>query len=314
MTPVVIAPPSASAPPRAATPAETDEPAEAPAAPEPPKSNAPLEPIEPLPAAEGPPATPDPHAPADLKAPPPDAERRPSGLASKVLKPGTGTEHPGPDDTVKVIVSGWTAAGIKFESPAESGRPTEYVPSRAIRGWAEGLPLMVAGEKRRFWIPGALAYGDSPRAYGMPSGALVYDLELVSFRHPPAPPVVPTDLAAPPADAKRTPSGLAYRVLEKGTGKSHPRSRSVVEVHYSGWTLDGKMFDSSVTRGEPASFPLNNVIRGWTEGLQLMVVGERARFWIPAKLAYGDKPLGGGPSGPLVFDVELIDFKDPPRP
>ena len=293
--------------------AENEEPAPPPAPPDPPKSNAPLEPIEALPTAEALPAKPDPGAPSDLTTPPPDAVKSHNGLVSKVLHPGTGAEHPGADDTVKINFTGWMANGVRFETSADSGHPVDYVPSRAIRGWAEGLPLMVAGEKRRFWIPGALAYGDSPRPYGMPYGPLVYDVELVSLRHPPAPPEVPADLAAPPSDARRTPSGLAYRVLEKGTGKLHPRARSIVEVHYSGWSLDGKMFDSSVARGETASFPLNNVIRGWTEGLQLMVVGEKARFWIPSKLAYGDKPSSGSPAGPLVFDVELIDIKEPPR-
>ena len=80
-------------------------------------------------------------------------------------------------------------------------------------------------------------------------------------------------------------------------------------VHYSGWTTDGKMFDSSVARGEPTSFPLNRVIAGWTEGLQLMEAGEKTRFWIPGKLAYGDKPRGGAPGGTLVFDVELLEVK-----
>ncbi|HYP86852.1 MAG TPA: FKBP-type peptidyl-prolyl cis-trans isomerase [Polyangiaceae bacterium] len=82
-----------------------------------------------------------------------------------------------------------------------------------------------------------------------------------------------------------------------------------MKVHYSGWTKDGKMFDSSVTRGEPTSFGLNQVIPGWTEGLQLMVKGEKMRFWIPGKLAYGDEPKRpGAPSGQLTFDVELLDF------
>jgi peptidylprolyl isomerase len=80
-------------------------------------------------------------------------------------------------------------------------------------------------------------------------------------------------------------------------------------VHYSGWTTDGQMFDSSVTRGQPASFPLDRVIAGWTEGLQLMVVGEKTRFWIPGKLAYGDTPeRPGAPAGTLVFDVELLQI------
>ncbi len=127
----------------------------------------------------------------------------------------------------------------------------------------------------------------------------------------PAPPV-PEDVKAPPATAKKTASGLAYRVLKPGKGES-PKATDRVTVHYSGWTLDGKMFDSSVTRGEPTTFPLNGVIKGWTEGVQLMKVGEKTRFWIPADLAYGDKPQRpGAPSGMLVFDVELIGINMPP--
>jgi peptidylprolyl isomerase len=120
----------------------------------------------------------------------------------------------------------------------------------------------------------------------------------------------PTDVAAPPADATITSSGLAYRVLEKGNGNRHPARTSVVEVHYSGWTTDGELFDSSVARGRSATFPLDGVIDGWTEGLQLMVEGEQARFWIPGKLAYGDKPSSPDvPAGTLVFDVQLLAIK-----
>jgi FKBP-type peptidyl-prolyl cis-trans isomerase len=114
----------------------------------------------------------------------------------------------------------------------------------------------------------------------------------------------PDDVAAPPADATATASGLASRVLQAGTGTTHPGARSKVRVHYSGWTTDGRMFDSSVSRGEPISFGLNQVIPGWTEGVQLMVEGEKRRLWIPEKLAYGGRP--GAPAGMLVFDVELI--------
>ena len=81
-----------------------------------------------------------------------------------------------------------------------------------------------------------------------------------------------------------------------------------MKVHYTGWTTDGKAFDSSVARGKPATFPLNRVIAGWTEGLQLMTVGEERRFWIPQDLAYKGRP--GPPAGMLVFDVELLEFKD----
>jgi len=122
-------------------------------------------------------------------------------------------------------------------------------------------------------------------------------------------PKAPSDVAAPPPEAKTTSSGLAYRVLEKGTGTRHPGATSVVEVHYSGWTTDGELFDSSVVRGETATFPLDGVIAGWTEGLQLMVEGEKARFWIPGRLAYGDEPSPDTPTGTLVFDVQLLAIK-----
>jgi len=125
----------------------------------------------------------------------------------------------------------------------------------------------------------------------------------------PDPPKVPEDVAAPPKTAKKTASGLAYRVLTPGTGP-HPKATDAVRVHYTGWTTDGKMFDSSVVRGQPITFSLQQVIKGWTEGVQLMNVGEKARFWIPGKLAYGDTPTRpGAPAGMLVFDIELLSIK-----
>jgi peptidylprolyl isomerase len=117
----------------------------------------------------------------------------------------------------------------------------------------------------------------------------------------------PSDVASPPADATTTASGLATRVLKPGSGTTHPTARSRVRVHYSGWTTDGRMFDSSVARNEPISFGLHQVIPGWTEGVQLMVEGETRRLWIPEKLAYAGAP--GAPKGMLVFDVELIKIE-----
>ena len=246
-------------------------------------------------------------APPDVAAAPADAEKTESGLASKVLTPGTGTVKPGARDTVEVHYTGWTTDGKMFDSSVKRGRTASFPLDRVIKGWTEGLQLMVEGEKRRFWIPGNLAYGDTPSRPGAPAGTLVFDVELFKVTKAPEPPKVPEDVAAAPKDAKKTQSGLAYKMLQPGTGKSHPTATSRVQVHYSGWTTDGKMFDSSVTRGMPATFPLNGVIKGWTEGLQLMVEGEKARFWIPAELAYGETPSRpGAPAGTLVFDVELL--------
>jgi peptidylprolyl isomerase len=119
----------------------------------------------------------------------------------------------------------------------------------------------------------------------------------------------PSDVAAPPASAETSASGLASRVIVEGSGTTHPTATDTVVVHYTGWTTDGAMFDSSVARGEPAEFPLSGVIAGWTEGLQLMVVGETRRLWIPEELAYGGR--AGAPAGMLVFDVQLIAIREP---
>ncbi len=240
-----------------------------------------------------------------MAAAPDDAEKSASGLASKVLTPGTGKDHPGATDKVLVHYTGWTKAGEMFDSSVARGKPISFPLNNVIKGWTEGVGLMVVGEKRRLWIPGKLAYGENPRV-GAPAGDLVFDVELLQIYPVPK---VPEDVAAPPATAKKTASGLAYRVLTPGTGP-HPTATSNVTVNYSGWTPDGKMFDSSLTRGTPAHFVLNAVIKGWTEGVALMSKGEKARFWIPGALAYGDKPTRPGvPSGMLVFDIELVDFQ-----
>lgn len=108
---------------------------------------------------------------------------------------------------------------------------------------------------------------------------------------------------------KTTPSGLQYKVLEAGEGADHPGPKSNVTVHYHGTLLDGTVFDSSVERGQSISFGLNQVIPGWTEGVQLMVVGEKTRFYIPSHLAYGNRAAGViKPGSTLIFDVELISF------
>lgn len=109
-----------------------------------------------------------------------------------------------------------------------------------------------------------------------------------------------------------TASGLQYLVLQEGTGSIHPGPTDRVKVHYHGTLLDGSVFDSSVDRGEPISFGLNQVIKGWTEGLQLMVVGEKTRLFIPDNLAYGDRGAGGkiGPGSTLIFDVELLGINE----
>ena len=116
----------------------------------------------------------------------------------------------------------------------------------------------------------------------------------------------PPDVAAAPADAQRTPSGIAWKVLTPGKGTRHPRPNSEVSVLYTGWKADGEEIDSSTDVNNPTTFGLDDVIKGWTEGLQLMTEGEKRRFWIPGHLAYDNSSRPGAPKGPLVFDIELI--------
>ncbi len=107
-----------------------------------------------------------------------------------------------------------------------------------------------------------------------------------------------------------TASGLQYQVLQQGSGDRQPTATDTVRVHYHGTLIDGTVFDSSVERGETISFPLNRVIPGWTEGVQLMKVGDKFRFFIPSNLAYGTRKAGKIPPGSvLIFDVELFEIQ-----
>lgn len=236
-------------------------------------------------------------APSDVAAPPADAGKTASGLATKVITPGTGKEHPGKDEVVTVNYTAWTADGKMFDSTVARNKPVTIPVNRVIPGFGEGVELMVVGETRRLWIPESLAYKSQQ---GKPAGMLVFDVTLVDL-----PTRAPEDVKKPPADAQRS-HGLAYKVLTPGTGTRHPKPVDQVTVHYTGWTTNGKMFDSSVARGKPMTFPLDHVIAGWTQGLQLMVEGEKARFWIPEDLAYQGKQA---PYGTLVFDIELIKIQ-----
>lgn len=247
---------------------------------------------------------PDLPAPADLAAPPAEALRNPSGLVSRTVTPGTGTETPRETDFVTVHYTGWTSEGRLFDSSRARGMPSLFALNRVMAGWRECVLMMSVGETRRCWVPQALAFNGQA---GRPAGTVVFDIELLDVRPDPGTP--PPDVAAPPPDATSTSSGLYYKVIKAGTGKGHPAARSNVTVHYSGWTTAGALFDSTVVKGTAITLDLNNVIRGWTEGLQLMVEGERTRFWIPEKLAY--KGERGKPRGMLVFDIDLIKIEPP---
>lgn len=238
--------------------------------------------------------------PPDLATPPGDASTSTTGLTSKVITPAASPEKPIATDIVTVHYTGWaTPDGRMFDSSVARGTPSTFPLDRVMAGWRECVQLMGIGETRRCWVPQDLAYRG---AAGRPTGTVVFDIELLDFR--PSPTIAPPDVKQPPADAHRTATGLAYKVLRPGKGVRKPEAWSRVTVHYTGWTTEGKMFDSSVARGKPITLGLEEFIKGWSEGVQNMVEGERTRMWIPENLAYKGEP--GTQRGMLVFDVELI--------
>lgn len=248
--------------------------------------------------------------PPNVEAAPEDAVKTESGLACIVVREGSGTEHPSMYDTVTMHQVVWNTEGKMLMSTGNRGEPVEFpVTQSVLPGLREAIELMVEGEKRRCWIPGWLAFGEATKpeeaqAELRPRGMLVYELDLLDLKKATGLPQAPPDVAAVPEDAKRSESGLAWRVLEQGSGDKHPGADSVVSIHYAGWTPEGELFMMSGTQGIPKSSHMRSVIPGWFEGLQMMTVGEKRRFWVPAELAYRGQP--GRPSGMVVFDIELV--------
>jgi len=216
--------------------------------------------------------------PPDLHTPPRDH--------TLVIRQGTGKAHPTADDLVKVYYVVRDLDGTIIET-VNAPRWVIADMKDATPEWRADLEKMVVGEQRRTWAPRL---------------ETVTDTELIEII---ARPVTPPDVAAPPADAIRTESGLAYKVLRQGPGKMHPKPGDRVLVSYTGWTSEGKIYDSSAIRGEPAvDLPVSGGIRGWVEGIQLMTGGTKMRFWMPPALAYLGIPDKW--NGPMVFDIELF--------
>jgi FKBP-type peptidyl-prolyl cis-trans isomerase len=243
-------------------------------------------------------------APPGILEAPRDAYVTEDGVRSLLLGAGKGEIHPRPQDRVIISFTGWTAKGERYDSSSLRGGKETLAMGALMPGLVEMLRLMVEGEKRRIWIPALLAYGSSPPE-GKPGGDLVVEVELYNILRTEEAPAAPPDVAAAPSDATRTASGLAYKILKRGAGKRRATALDVVKVHYTGWTSD-----SSIPRGEPTPLSTTGVIEGWQEALLLMSEGDKFRLWIPAALAYGEKPSTPGvPTGPLTFDVELVQIQ-----
>jgi len=232
---------------------------------------------------------------------PDEAVKAESGISYVITNEGSGNT-PTEDQNIKFHYTFVNPDGAVAQSSKTNDAP-QMAPLKDLPPFFSEVfaKLKPAGTADVF-IPGKLL--------GAPLPMVKCELELLEVKEAIPAPATPADVAAMPDDAKKTESGLAYKVIEAGEGGDKPAASNTVTVHYTGWETNGEMFDSSVVRGETTSFPLNQVIPGWTEGLQLMSKGDKFRFWIPEDLAYGAKVEGSGrPGGLLVFDVELVDFK-----
>lgn len=247
--------------------------------------------------------------PADVSMPPADAEREPSGVSRKIIARGPATAHPPADAFVDLRYAGWERNGRQFEGTAATGDARRYDMKDLVPGLAQELQQMAEGDRRRLWVPAALAYGKRTDFANAPKGDMTYEVELERIVPKPA---TPPDLKEPPKDAKTTKSGLRYLVLAKGKGKQHPVDESRAEVIYTGWTPDGRIFQTSVAASDKAAVRVRLLPPGWREAMKLMVEGDKWRLWLTGKLGFGELAPGaevlpfGPPPGPVVYEVELV--------
>ena len=249
-----------------------------------------------------------------------DAKSTPSGIYYVMEKEGDGKGSPTAADQVTAHYHGTLLDGTVFDSSVDRGQPFSFSLGGVIRGWQEAIPMLSRGGKGKFMIPSGLAYGN--RAAGpviKPNSPLVFDIELIDFKNTEAmkaeqraKDVKLIEEFATTNNLKldKTEKGVYYVMEKKGTGNENPKVTSKVKVHYHGTLLDGTVFDSSVDRGEPIEFGLNQVIPGWQDAIPLLTVGGKGKFIIPSDLAYGSRPAGKIPANSvLIFDVELLGIK-----
>lgn len=232
-----------------------------------------------------------------------------SGLKYKITEAGTGIQIKN-GDKVTVHYTGKLTNGSKFDSSKDRNQPFSFKvgAGQVIRGWDEGLALLKVGDKATLTIPAELGYGSRDMGTIPANSTLIFDIEVIDAVE--AVSAKPYDVAG--KDTLTTASGLKYIYVNKGTGAQAEKGKTV-SVHYTGYLMDGKMFDSSVERGEPIVFPLGQgmVIPGWEEGIALMKVGDKIRLIIPSNLAYGERGAGGviPPNATLIFDCELVNVQ-----
>ncbi|MFO0798082.1 MAG: FKBP-type peptidyl-prolyl cis-trans isomerase [Gemmataceae bacterium] len=259
---------------------------------------------------------------SDVTAPDPNLKEIATGVQVRDLKTGTGDLCP-PGAKVKAHYTGWLLDGTVFDSSKDRGKPAEFDLNRVVAGWQKGIPGMRKGGVRKLVIAPEMAYGANPPPGSKvtKNAVLIFEVELLAFAPPDdagkggengggrAGPEKLSDGTAPGAEdaaLKDVGGGLKVRDLKVGSG-AECRPGATVLAHYTGWLTNGKVFDSSVARGAPIDFSLNEVVAGWQRGIPGMKVGGVRKLVIPPDLAYGSQPKPGiPPNSTLVFEVELV--------
>jgi FKBP-type peptidyl-prolyl cis-trans isomerase len=241
--------------------------------------------------------------PADVASPPARAARTASGIRMLVLKRGHGRRRPTNNDLLSLHYTTWAKDGSLVATSRHQLEPERKSLRRLPAGVAETVSAMREGEVRRAWIPARLAARTSEDGALVPSSDLTYDLELSKIIAAP-----PTPASSAPRGAKRLSSGVSLLTLEPGSGTAHPSRNARVTLHYSAWTAQGELFESTLFAGQPLVHYVRELLPGLAQAISQMVVGEKTRLWIPSALAYGDSPKRGAPRGPLVYEAELLDF------
>ncbi len=232
-----------------------------------------------------------------------------SGLKYIIWKKGKGLKAE-TGDNVFVHYAGRLLSGAPFDNSYDRGKPFDFPlgGGRVIKGWDEGIAYLTVGDSATLIIPANLGYGSVDRPSIPANSTLIFDVQLMDVKKT----VKPVPYETKGKDTLTTASGLKYIRLNETNGALAVAGKNV-SVHYTGYLLNGNVFDSSISRGQPISFPLGQgrVIKGWDEGIALLKVGEKARLIIPSALAYGERGAGGliPPGADLIFDVELVEVK-----
>lgn len=236
-----------------------------------------------------------------------------SGLLYLIEKEGDKSVTPNPTDMISMNLK-WTLIDGTEMMPTEEGQPTKQTLNSMFPGWQEGMALIGKGGKITLWIPAELAFGDRGYSMCQPNEAHKIEVEIIDFyENSPEANLARSEkwlaeVEATVEGVQKTESGLLYLIEREGDKNLMPAAEDSVVAHYEGTIWDGTKFDSSYDRGEPATFPLNRVIPGWTEGLQLIGKGGKITLWIPAELGYGQRNMGTiQANDALKFVVELED-------